>query len=166
MSYTKVLLIKDVKRRICKESIPRIQKCIEDLEEEELWWRPNESSNSVANLILHLNGNVRQWLFSGLLGEKDERKRAHEFVAFREKNSMELSAILIKLTSELIQKLPLFNDVDLKEEMTIQGIKENGVSILMHVVEHFSYHTGPNCSAHKVDEKTKISVFYGKQSFK
>src|SRR5437867_7915143 len=59
--------------------LPRIVDCLELLSEEEIWWRPNEASNSAGNLVLHLCGNVRQWIISGLGGEPDTRERDKEF---------------------------------------------------------------------------------------
>ena len=41
---------------------PRLRASVETLTDEQVWWRPNEASNSIGNLLLHLNGNVRQWL--------------------------------------------------------------------------------------------------------
>ena len=59
--------------------LPRIERCLEQLSPKQIWWRPNEASNSVGNLALHLAGNVRQWIVSGLGGAKDNRQRDLEF---------------------------------------------------------------------------------------
>ena len=59
--------------------LPRIISCLERLSPEQIWWRPNEASNSVGNLVLHLTGNVRQWIISGLGGAADIRQRDLEF---------------------------------------------------------------------------------------
>ncbi|MEM7162273.1 MAG: DinB family protein [Bacteroidota bacterium] len=160
MSTTKSLLIADVERRLCEESIPRIEKCLNTLNENDLWWRPNDSGNSIANLILHLNGNVRQWIFSGLLGAKDMRTRSLEFSSRNNHAKTELNDILTNLSVDLKKKLPLLHDIDLSQEKTIQGFEENGVSILMHVVEHFSYHTGQIALLTKA-MKNKDLGFYG-----
>jgi len=69
----------EVKRRIIDECIPRIGICVAKLTEEQLWWRPNAESNSVGNLILHLCGNARQWIVSGIGGAEDTRQRQLEF---------------------------------------------------------------------------------------
>ena len=58
------------------EYFPKIRRCVEGLTDEDIWWRPNPASNSIGNLILHLAGNVRQWVVSGIGGAPDERKRA------------------------------------------------------------------------------------------
>ncbi len=142
ISSEKELLINDVQRRLCEESIPRILKCLELLDDQQIWFRENENSNAIGNLVLHLNGNIRQWIFSGLLGTKDIRNRNAEFTQKTIIPKKEVQRILIHLNQEFQEKFNLLKDVDLVQEHAIQGIQENGVSILMHVVEHFSYHTG------------------------
>ena len=60
---------------------PRLRKCVESLTDEQIWWRPNPSSNSIGNLVLHLNGNVRQWLVDSFNKKEDQRDRPAEFAA-------------------------------------------------------------------------------------
>src|SRR4026209_1187126 len=59
--------------------LPKIRAAVETLSEADLWWRPNEASNSIGNLMLHLTGNIRQWIVSGVGGAPDRRDRAAEF---------------------------------------------------------------------------------------
>ena len=59
--------------------LPRISQCLEQLSDEEVWWRPNDASNSIGNLVLHICGNMRQWIISGLGGAADLRERDKEF---------------------------------------------------------------------------------------
>ena len=61
------------------QALGKIEHCVNQLTEEQVWWRPDESQNSIGNLILHLRGNLRQWIVSGLGGAKDERNRPLEF---------------------------------------------------------------------------------------
>ena len=58
---------------------PRMRECVAGITDEQVWWRPNESSNSIGNLILHLNGNVIQWLVASFNGREDTRDRPAEF---------------------------------------------------------------------------------------
>ena len=60
---------------------PRLRTCVESLTDEQIWWRPNASSNSIGNLVLHLNGNVRQWLVDSFSKQEDKRDRPAEFAA-------------------------------------------------------------------------------------
>mgnify|MGYP000864755052 CR=1 FL=1 len=129
-------------RRICEESIPRILKCITHLSEEQLTWRPNNHTNSVANLILHLNGNVRQWLLASLLNIPHKRQRDQEFLPKTISSQKELELLLQELNQDIRKAALQLNQNYLESTFSIQGFKEKGISIVMHVMEHFSYHTG------------------------
>src|SRR5260370_33577372 len=62
-----------------EDFLPKIERCLELLNDEQIWWRANPQSNSIGNLILHLSGNVRQWIVSGLGDAADSRDRDREF---------------------------------------------------------------------------------------
>lgn len=142
MEEYRELLVQEVRRRLIEESIPRIKKCLAELNTEEVWYRPNDNSNSVGNLVLHLCGNVRQWLLSGLGGYPDHRNRQQEF----DERGPFPTSILIRHLDELMEEaekvLNKLTAEQLLQTFEIQGFRETGVSILVHVVEHFSYHTG------------------------
>ena len=59
--------------------LPKIERCLEKLSDEQIWWRANEESNSIGNLILHLCGNARQWIVCGVGSAPDARNRDAEF---------------------------------------------------------------------------------------
>lgn len=125
-----------------EESLPRIIKCLHLLSEEEIWRRPNESSNSVGNLVLHLSGNIRQWIVSALGGAPDIRRRSEEF---EEKGPISREALIQLLEGNMAEVLEVVENLgaeDLLREYPVQIYREKGISILIHVVEHFSYHTG------------------------
>lgn len=136
------LLVKEVRRRLVQENVPRIKKCLAELSTEEIWYRPNENSNSVGNLVLHLCGNVRQWLLSGLGGYPDHRNRQQEF----DERGPFATTILIRHLDELVEEVEKVLKKITAEQLTkpidVQGFMETGTSVLMHVTEHFSYHTG------------------------
>src|SRR6185436_5232970 len=71
--------IKESRRLLVEEYLPKIERCLEKLTDEQIWWRPNAESNSIGNLLLHLSGNARQWIVCGLGGAPDERVRQAEF---------------------------------------------------------------------------------------
>ena len=136
------LLLRETDRRLLSESLPRIRKCLAQLSEEEIWHRPNAQTPSIGNLVLHLNGNVRQWVLSTLGGQKDTRQRQLEF---DEMGPLPTSKILSDLESTLEQMRVILQHLstdDLTRNYNVQGFTETGVSILMHVTEHFSYHVG------------------------
>lgn len=136
------LLIKETHRRLFEEGIPRIKKCLAELSEEDIWYRPNKNSNSVGNLVLHLCGNVRQWIGNGLGKLPNIRERASEF---EEKGPLPTEHLLLRL-EEMEQTIrPILKQLsteDLIRTGPVQIYEETGVAILIHVVEHFSYHVG------------------------
>lgn len=137
-----LLLIEEVKRRLLKEGVPRLKKCLAQLTEQEIWHRPNTNSNSMGNLVLHLCGNVRQWIVSGIGESIDTRQRQAEF---DEKGPVALSKMLQDLDSLMTEVDTILDNLtpeDLTKAYLVQGFNESGISILVHVVEHFSYHVG------------------------
>jgi uncharacterized damage-inducible protein DinB len=135
-------LIVETSRRLFEEGIPRIKKCLNLLTEEEIWYRPNENSNSVGNIILHLCGNVRQWLGAGLGKLPKVRKRDEEFSTkggFNKKEILEKLEKLQEMSEDILSKVTY---EDLLAVHEVQVYQETGLSILMHVTEHFSYHVG------------------------
>lgn len=136
------LLKQEVHRRIVGEGVPRLRQCLGELSDEAIWRRPNEHSNSVGNLVLHLHGNVRQWLYAGLAKGEDTRQRHAEF---EERGPIPRQILLGRLDDivRIVEKvLAQVGEQDLATEHDVQGFRESGVAILVHVTEHFSYHVG------------------------
>jgi uncharacterized damage-inducible protein DinB len=107
-----------------------------------VWWRPNEHSNSAGNLVLHLCGNVRQWIVSGVGGQADARLRDLEFATRDGVPLAELLAHLERTLSEVDAVLAALPPGDLDASREIQGRTTSVFSAIYHVVEHFSTHTG------------------------
>ena len=124
------------------ENTLRIKKCLNELNEEEIWRKPNNSSNSIGNLILHLCGNITQYVISSL-GEKDDnRNRDLEFTIASGYNKSELLKKLTETLDEAILTLKNLNEKDLLKVQSVQCFNYSGIGIIIHVVEHYSYHTG------------------------
>lgn len=132
----------EIKRRLLAEGIPRTLTCLDLLDESDIWFRPNEQSNSVGNLVLHLCGNARQWILAGMRGQPDRRQRAREFEEQGPLPTSELRTMVLQLSGELEEALNLLQPEDLEATYTVQGFEESGIGILIHVVEHYSYHLG------------------------
>lgn len=154
-------LIAEVKRHLLEESWPRLQKSVSMLDEEELWHRVNEQTNAVGNLLLHLNGNVRQWIVSGLGGEPDERTRAREF---SERGPIPAAALLSRLEATLKEAAAVLEGLDpesLLEPKRIQGHDVDALGALLHVMEHFSYHLGQVTHVVKALENVDVGYYEG-----
>ena len=122
--------------------MPKIKKCLDALSEEDVWWRAHETNNSVGNLLLHLSGNVRQWIVSGIGGKSDNRQRSLEF---SERNPISKVIVWKKLqdtVEEASQVLESFPANQLLEKRRIQGFDNTALQAIFHVVEHFALHTG------------------------
>ena len=120
----------------------KIRLAVEALPEDALWWRPNESSNSVGNLLLHLAGNVRQWMVSGVGRAPDVRHRAAEFAATDGPPREELLGNLNQTLDEVDRVLGALTPESLLERRTIQGRDLTVVDAIFICVEHFSMHLG------------------------
>ena len=130
-------------RRYLKDDyLLRIRLALEKLSPDDLWWRPNESSNSVGNLLLHLAGNVRQWIVSGVGGVPDARRRELEFAAREGLDAREAFAKLEDAVADVDAVLAQLEPSALAERRTIQGNEVTVLEAIYHVVEHFSMHTG------------------------
>jgi len=136
------ILAQELKRRLLEESIPRISKCLGFLSEAEIWLSPNTNSNSIGNLILHLEGNVTQWLIAPFLNYPDTRNRSLEFTPQQNISKEELLEKLNQLSDQITLALKQLNKEKLILKYHVQGFEEYGLSIIVHVIEHFSYHVG------------------------
>ena len=155
-------LIVECKRRLYDESLPRIRTCLGRMTVEEIWARPNAQSNSVGNLVLHLAGNLRQYVIATLGAVPDVRERQKEFDAPGPMPTAELLDRLEKTMAEAAQVLDSIDPATLLETHRVQGFVESGLSILVHVVEHFSYHTGQIAYIVKSRKNVDLGFYRGK----
>ena len=135
------LLVNEIKVRLLDEGIFRLRQCTKDLSLSAINHQWNGNTLSVAQSIIHLNGNVRQWLFEHLLDQENTRQRSKEFL-HSANTKEELLAVLNRLEKDINASLPLLLKLDPNKNITIQGIENTTVSAIVHVIEHFSYHTG------------------------
>ena len=128
--------------KLLDEYWPRLRSCVESLNDDQVWWRPNEASNSIGNLVLHLNGNVTQWLLAPFDHREDQRNRPAEF---SERLSIPKAQLLETLAATLQQVtavLPRISESDLLATYEIQGYKVTGLHAVYQVIEHFGLHYG------------------------
>jgi uncharacterized damage-inducible protein DinB len=136
------LFLAHSKHKLLDEYWPRLRGCVESLSDEQVWWRPNSASNSVGNLLLHLNGNVRQWLVASFQRVEDRRDRPREFA---ERQQIPASVLLEGLSTtmqEAANVLDRITETDLLETFQIQGYTVSGLDAVYQVVEHFGMHYG------------------------
>lgn len=125
-----------------QEYLGKIETAFERLTEEQVWLRPNEASNSMGNQVLHLCGNIRQYAISSLGRQEDVRERDSEFEATDGLNKGELLEKLHHTVNEAITVFEKLDEEELLRKRHVQAYHYTGLAVLIHVVEHFAYHTG------------------------
>ena len=136
------LFLEFSRRKLVEQYWPRLERSVESLTDEQTWWRPNAASNSIGNLILHLNGNVRQWLIASFNRLEDARDRPAEFAARRVIPARGLLEALGATMREADAVLLRLTEADLRSALHIQGYTVSGVEAVYQVVEHFGMHYG------------------------
>lgn len=134
--------LKESRSLLTADYLPKIERCVTLLTDDQIWWRANPASNSIGNLLLHLSGNVRQWIVVGLGGAVDARDRDAEFAQRDVIPRDELLARLRETLSEADRTLADFDDERLLDQFSIQGLEVTALGAIIHVVEHFAMHTG------------------------
>jgi hypothetical protein len=120
----------------------KLRKTMDALPPEMLWWRPNEESNSVGNLILHLDGNLRQWIVGAIGGAPDVRNRAGEFAAKESGTSEELMRRIEQTLDEADAVLAKLRPEQLTERRRVQARDVSVLDAVYQVVQHFALHLG------------------------
>lgn len=140
------------------ELTARIETCVATLTPEQTWTRGAETGNAIGNLILHLAGNVRQWIICGVGGAEDRRNRDAEFDARSGDDALERLKSTVTEAVAVLKDLP---HASLQQRRTIQKHWDvTSLEAIYHVVEHFSMHTGQIIFATKLLTGTDLG-FYG-----
>ena len=127
---------------ITADYVPKIECCLDRLTDADIWWRPNEMSNSIGNLILHLCGNVTMWIVGGVGALPFERHRQREFDERRKIPATDLRTRLRVVVQQADDVMSAVGPDDLLSRRQIQGYDVTILEAIYHVVEHFSMHTG------------------------
>lgn len=135
-------IVKEFERRVFDESYSRIFKCLTMIEDKDLWRSPQGNIPPIGCLVLHLAGNARQWVLASMGGQPDNRVRDDEFLQHTNIRKTDLVFLLQNLRVQIRECLSDLKESDMQKVYDIQGFKETGFSALIHVIEHFSYHTG------------------------
>jgi hypothetical protein len=139
---TSDLFIEFSRHKLLDQYWPRLRACVESLSEEQVWWRPNDASNSIGNLVLHLNGNVMQWLIAPFQHLEDTRDRPAEFARKDGVTPAALIAALAHTMSRATEVFAALTRADLHAHFDIQGYHVTGLHAVYQVVEHFGLHYG------------------------
>jgi uncharacterized damage-inducible protein DinB len=162
-----LMFLRHARFRLLEDYFVKIAAAIDALDDEQVWRRPNESSNSIGNLLLHLSGNVRQWIISGVGGSDDTRDRASEFAARGSASKTELIELAQATLNEVDAVLARIEDecaatdsaAPLQRLCKPQAYEVTVFDAIFHVVEHFSYHTGQIIFAAKWLGEGQVSLY-------
>lgn len=144
---TAAAFLRHARFRLREDYLVKLKLALATLNEEQIWWRPNNASNCIGNLLLHLCGNARQWIVAGVGGAADVRTRAEEFAA---EGTLDKQHLLALLETTLVEVDGVLGEVErdassdaaLQRIIVPQGFPQTVLDAIFHVVEHFSYHTG------------------------
>jgi uncharacterized damage-inducible protein DinB len=142
-----------------REYTGRIETCLGMLNEEQVWARRAENENAAGNLVLHLCGNVRQWIVSAVGARPDVRERDREFSARGGVSIAALTECLRTTVEEAAGVLRAVTAERMAERLVIQGYKVSVMEAIYHVVEHFSMHTGQIMFATKLLTGTDLGFY-------
>lgn len=137
----------------------RIEDCLERLNEDQIWARGSDAENAIGNLVLHLSGNVRQWIISAVGGQPDVRNRDREFAARGDIPPADLKARLHTTVVEAIRVLGVLSPERLTDRVLVQKYDVTVLEAVYHVVEHFSMHTGQILFVTKSLTKTDLGYY-------
>jgi uncharacterized damage-inducible protein DinB len=144
---------------LTKEYPIKIRRCVDVLPRQALWARPNQNSNSVGNLLVHLTGNVSEWILGGVGGRSITRNRAGEFAQRAGADGPELLANLEAVLQEADSVLINLSEQDLERSIVIQARETTFLGAVYHVVEHFAMHSGQIIFLTKIYAPNKIHFY-------
>lgn len=141
------------------DSLSQIERCLNLLTEEQIWHRPNDVSNAIGNLVIHLDGNVRQWIIGGVGQEPFERDRPAEFA---QREPLPTEQILGDLRQTVDRACAIIRELTPERLTELEEIQQREVTVLaavFHVVEHFTLHTGQIVYATKILVGEDLSLY-------
>ena len=134
--------IAESRRFLTSDYLPKIERCLEVLNDEDVWWRANDGSNSIGNLLLHLDGSTRAWIVGVAGGSPSPRNRQQEF---DERERIPRAELMSRLRETVAEADGVLARLDVGVLLERRQARDEEVSVLWavyHAIEHFSMHTG------------------------
>lgn len=158
MTGTAEHFIDKARNYLSSSYLPKIEQCLEALTDEDVWWRPNEESNSIGNLLLHLDGSTRMWIISAVGNAPNLRRRQQEFDERRGLSRAELMARLRATVAEADAVLAEVESDALMQRRQVGDVELTVLAAIFHAVEHFSMHTGQVITLTKLRTEKDLSL--------
>lgn len=137
----------------------KIERCLSELSDDEIWWRTHAEGNSVGNLVLHICGNARQWIVSGVGGASSQRVRQAEFDARGGLSRTELLDLLRGTLADVDRVLAALGESQMLERRQIQDYDVTVLEAIYHVAEHFAMHAGQIILLTKMLKRTDLKFY-------
>ncbi len=144
------------------ENTVKIKSCMKELDDNEIWFHPNAHVNSVGNIILHLCGNIGQYVISSMGGKIDIRERDLEFSTRGGLTNAELVIKLSDIVEEAKSIIASASHENLQRRRIVQKTSYSGIGIIIHITEHYSYHTGQIILLTKLFKDMDMGFYAGK----
>jgi uncharacterized damage-inducible protein DinB len=131
-----------VRTRLVDDFPAQIGECLDLMTEEDLWWRPHETTNALGNLVLHLAGSNRYYIGYAIGGREVERDRDAEFAARGNPGKAEVLLQwheTVRIGAEVLNTLDPARLMDTTDRT---GKKTTIASLLLHVSHHTAVHMG------------------------
>jgi hypothetical protein len=125
-----------------ESSFKRLFHCLNQLDEKQVWWRPNPKMNSTGVLVKHVCGNVRQWVITFINNSEDKRNRPEEFINDGNLTKAELTSLASATMSDFISAVSKLDYSRLSEQKRIQGYEITLMGAIFHAVTHLDGHVG------------------------
>lgn len=142
-----------------QEKKQHIAKCFALLKEQDVWWKPNEATNSIGTIILHLCGNIGQYVLSSLGQQPDTRQRDLEFSARNSHDQAELLDMITATIDQASEVVENCTEEELLRVRVVQGFSFSGLGVTLHAVEHLSYHTGQIAYLVKLRNDQQVGLY-------
>ena len=134
------------------QALEKIINCLEQIDDRQLWWRPTDEMNSIGNLLLHINGNLRQWAITSLTDCPDQRQRETEFSPTERKSAAELLHLTRNTVADAKTAIAGVTAEKLLDRIDVQGFEVNVMQAILHTTSHFQGHT------HQIIQLTRIQL--------
>ena len=142
-----------------RDYMPKLRRIVEMLSEDDIWWRPNEVSNSVGNMLLHMCGNLGQWVVSGAGGASDDRDRPREFSERGPIPKADLMEKVERMADQVDRVLADLGEATLLDRLTVQKFDVSRLHAIYHSIEHFGYHLGQIAYVAKLRNGKDLGIF-------
>ncbi|MEL7251384.1 MAG: DinB family protein [Bacteroidota bacterium] len=142
-----------------QEKKTHISTCFAQLAEQDMWWQPNASSNSIGTIILHLCGNIGQYVISSLGRQPDQRQRDLEFSTKNSHSKEQLLQLISDIIDQASRVVQNTDEAELLRVRQVQGFSFSGIGVVLHAVEHLSYHTGQIAYLTKLHKDQQVGLY-------